>query len=50
MAPQAVLIVSEEALKRYNLTPRARIAHMSVRADDPCMDANGANSRHSARD
>jgi acetyl-CoA C-acetyltransferase len=31
----AVLIVSEEALKRYNLTPRARIAHMSVRADDP---------------
>jgi acetyl-CoA C-acetyltransferase len=30
-----VLIVSEEALKRYNLTPRARIAHMSVRADDP---------------
>ena len=31
----AVLIVSEEALKRYNLTQRARIAHMSVRADDP---------------
>ena len=31
----AVLVVSEEALKRYNLTPRARIAHMSVRADDP---------------
>ncbi|HCG95540.1 MAG TPA: acetyl-CoA C-acetyltransferase [Halieaceae bacterium] len=31
----AVLIVSEEALKRYNLTPRARIAHMSVRAEDP---------------
>ena len=31
----AVLIVSEEALKRYKLTPRARIAHMSVRADDP---------------
>lgn len=31
----AVLIVSEEALKRYNLKPRARIAHMSVRADDP---------------
>jgi acetyl-CoA C-acetyltransferase len=30
-----VLIVSEAALKRYNLTPRARIAHMDVRADDP---------------
>ena len=31
----AVLIVSEDALKRYNLTPRARIHHMSVRAEDP---------------
>ncbi len=31
----AVLVVSEEALKRYNLTPRARIVHMSVRAEDP---------------
>jgi acetyl-CoA C-acetyltransferase len=31
----AVLVVSEAALKRYNLTPRARIAHMSVRAADP---------------
>ncbi|MEP1471534.1 MAG: acetyl-CoA C-acetyltransferase [Halieaceae bacterium] len=31
----AMLIVSEDALKRYNLTPRARIAHMSVRGDDP---------------
>ncbi|MCG8316031.1 MAG: acetyl-CoA C-acetyltransferase [Pseudomonadales bacterium] len=31
----AVLIVSEDALKRYNLTPRARIHHMSVRAADP---------------
>ena len=34
-ASSAVLIVSEAALKRYNLTPRARIAHMSVRAADP---------------
>ncbi|UBM27306.1 acetyl-CoA C-acetyltransferase [Pseudomonas sp. p1(2021b)] len=34
-AASAVLIVSEAALKRYNLTPRARIHHMSVRADDP---------------
>jgi len=34
-ASSAMLIVSEDALKRYNLTPRARIAHMSVRAEDP---------------
>jgi acetyl-CoA C-acetyltransferase len=34
-AASAVLVVSEEALKRYNLTPRARIHHLSVRADDP---------------
>ncbi len=31
----AVLIVSEAALKKYNLTPRARIHHMSVRGADP---------------
>ena len=30
-----VLIVSDKALLRYNLTPRARIVHMSVRAEDP---------------
>ncbi|MCX7062250.1 MAG: acetyl-CoA C-acetyltransferase [Nevskia sp.] len=34
-AASAMLIVSEAALKRYNLTPRARIHHMSVRGDDP---------------
>lgn len=34
-AASAMLIVSEDALKRYQLTPRARIHHMSVRADDP---------------
>lgn len=34
-ASSAVLVASEAALKRYNLTPRARIAHMSVRAADP---------------
>ncbi|WP_236235631.1 acetyl-CoA C-acetyltransferase [Pseudomonas faucium] len=34
-AASALLIVSQAALKRYNLTPRARIQHMSVRADDP---------------
>jgi acetyl-CoA C-acetyltransferase len=31
----AVLVLSEEALKRYDLTPRARIHHMSVRGEDP---------------
>ena len=31
----AMLLVSEQALKKYNLEPRARIHHMSVRADDP---------------
>lgn len=34
-ASAALLIVSEAALKRYQLTPRARIHHMSVYADDP---------------
>ena len=34
-ASAAVLVVSEAALKRYQLTPRARIHHLSVRADDP---------------
>ncbi|MHA7834467.1 MAG: acetyl-CoA C-acetyltransferase [Algiphilus sp.] len=31
----AMLVVSEAALKRYNLTPRARIHHMEVMGDDP---------------
>ncbi len=34
-AASAMLIVSEAALKRYGLTPRARIHHISVLADDP---------------
>ncbi len=34
-ASAAVLVVSEAALKRYNLTPRARIHHISVCGDDP---------------
>ena len=33
----AMLIVSEAAVKRYNLKPRARIHHMSVRAEDPMI-------------
>ena len=31
----AVLVVSEEALARYDLVPRARVVHMTVRAEDP---------------
>ena len=31
----AVLVVSEAALKKYNLTPRARVVHMEVMGDDP---------------
>lgn len=34
-AASAMLLVSEKALKKYNLKARARIHHMSVRADDP---------------
>ena len=36
-AAAAVLIVSEAALKRYGLKPRARIHHMSVMGDDPII-------------
>ncbi|MEY4159951.1 MAG: hypothetical protein RLZZ136_572 [Pseudomonadota bacterium] len=31
----ALLIASEQAVREHNLTPRARIHHLSVRADDP---------------
>lgn len=34
-AAAAMLVVSEEALKRHGLTPRARIHHLSVRGADP---------------
>ena len=34
-ASAALLIVSEKAVKRYGLTPRARIHHISVLGDDP---------------
>jgi len=34
-AASAVLIASEAAVRRFGLTPRARIHHLSVRADDP---------------
>ncbi|CAN5590722.1 acetyl-CoA C-acetyltransferase [soil metagenome] len=34
-ASASILIASEQAVKDHGLTPRARIHHMSVRADDP---------------
>jgi len=34
-ASAALLVVSEQGLSDHGLTPRARIHHMSVRADDP---------------
>ena len=37
----AVLVVSEKALKQHNLTPRARVHHMSVRGADPIMMLTG---------
>jgi acetyl-CoA C-acetyltransferase len=33
----AVLVASERALKEHGLTPRARVHHISVLADDPIM-------------
>ncbi len=37
----AMLIASEQALKDHNLTPRARIHHLSVRGDDPIWMLTG---------
>ncbi len=36
-AASAVLVASERAVADYGLTPRARIHHMDVRADDPIL-------------
>jgi acetyl-CoA C-acetyltransferase len=36
-AAAVLLIASEDAVKRFGLTPRARIHHMSVRGADPVM-------------
>lgn len=33
----AMLVASESAVKRYDLKPRARVHHMSVRAEDPMI-------------
>ena len=34
-AASAVLVASEDAVRRFGLTPRARVHHISVRGDDP---------------
>lgn len=36
-AASAILIASETAVKTHGLTPRARIHHLDVRADDPLL-------------
>ena len=36
-AATAMLVVSERGLREHNLTPRARIHHLSVRGDDPIL-------------
>jgi len=33
----ALLIASEQAIARHGLTPKARIAHLSARGDDPVL-------------
>ncbi|MEO6605403.1 MAG: acetyl-CoA C-acetyltransferase [Aeromicrobium sp.] len=47
-AASAMLIASEQAVKDHKLTPRARIQHLSVRADDPIWMLTGpiAATRH----
>ena len=40
-ASASLLIASEQAVKDHDLTPRARIHHMSVRADDPIYMLTG---------
>ncbi|WP_328361613.1 acetyl-CoA C-acetyltransferase [Mycobacterium sp. NBC_00419] len=37
----AVLLASEQAVKDHNLTPRARIHHISARGDDPVIMLTG---------
>ena len=45
----AMLIASEVAVKRYDLKPRARVHHMSVRAEDPMDHAYRANIDNALR-
>jgi acetyl-CoA C-acetyltransferase len=47
-ASSAMLIASEQAVKDHQLTPRARVHHLSVRGDDPIWMLTGpiAATRH----
>ena len=47
-ASSAMLIASEQAVKEHQLTPRARVHHLSVRGDDPIWMLTGpiAATRH----
>lgn len=47
----ALLIASEQAVKDHQLTPRARVHHISVRADDPIWMLTGpiAATRHALK-
>jgi acetyl-CoA C-acetyltransferase len=40
-AASMTLVASEEAVRRLHLSPRARVHHLSVRADDPVMMLTG---------
>ncbi len=40
-ASASLLIASQQALEDHNLTPRARIHHLSVRGDDPVLMLTG---------
>ncbi|EFQ82360.1 acetyl-CoA C-acetyltransferase [Aeromicrobium marinum DSM 15272] len=40
-AASAVLVASEQAVRDHGLTPRARVHHLSVRADDPIWMLTG---------
>ena len=48
-ASAALLIASEQAVKDHGLKPRARIHHLSVRADDPIYHAHRADPRDRVR-
>ena len=48
-ASAALLIASEQAVKDHGLKPRARIHHLSVRADDPIFMLTAPIAGHRVR-
>ena len=48
-AATAALVVNERALETHGLTPRARVHHISVRADDPIYMLTGPDPGHLPR-